>query len=64
MRSSSAWHGSRSWPWLRILDDACLDEPTFVHPDAEAAVEPYRWLLKRLADGVRLTQAVYLHPWW
>lgn len=53
---------SRSWPWLRILDDARLDEPAVVDADAEAVVEPYRWLLKRLADGIRLTQAGYLPP--
>ena len=33
---------SRSWPWLRILDDARLDGPAVVDADAEAVVEPYR----------------------
>lgn len=54
---------SRSLPWLRVLDDAELDWPA--EPDEpddapEDVVEPYRWLLERVGDGVRLTQAGYL----
>jgi hypothetical protein len=44
------------------VDHALLVEPAFVYENAVAAVVPYRWFLKRLADGVRLTQAQYLPP--
>ncbi|MGR7026376.1 plasmid pRiA4b ORF-3 family protein [Geodermatophilus sp. URMC 62] len=50
---------SRSAPMLRLIDDAALDAGPAPEPDP-AAVEPYRWLLARVGDGVRLTQAGYL----
>ena len=52
---------SRSVPLLRLVDDAGLDAGRTPEPDP-AAVEPYRWLLARVGDGVRLTQAGYLPP--
>ena len=53
---------SRSVPWLRVLDAARLDEPVNDEPDPDAVVSPYRWLLRRVGNGVRLTQAGYLPP--
>ena len=47
---------SRSVPMLRLVDDAGLDAGPAPEPDP-TAVEPYRWLLARVGDGVRLTQA-------
>jgi pRiA4b ORF-3-like protein len=52
---------TRSVPVLRLLDDAGLDAGPAPQPDP-AAAEPYRWLLTRVGDGVRLTQAGYLPP--
>jgi pRiA4b ORF-3-like protein len=52
---------SRSMPLLRLLDDAGLDAGPAPEPDP-AAVEPYRWLLARVGDGIRLTSAGYLPP--
>lgn len=52
---------SRSVPWLRVIDDARLDQPADEEPDPEA-VGPYTWLMRRVGDGVRLTQAGYLPP--
>jgi hypothetical protein len=52
---------SRSVPLLRLLDDAGLDAGPAPEPDP-AAVEPFRWLLARVGDGVRLTSAGYLPP--
>ena len=52
---------TRALPLLRLLDDAGLDTAPPPQPDA-AAVEPYRWLLARVGDGVRLTSAGYLPP--
>lgn len=53
---------SRSFAWLRVLDDARLDQPVEDEVDAAEIVEPYRWLLARIGDGVKLTQAGYLPP--
>ena len=47
---------------LRLLADADLDTPAETDPAAAAVVQPYRWLLRRIGDGVRLTQAGYLPP--
>ncbi len=53
---------SRSFAWLRVIDDARLEEPVEVEDAASEIVEPYRWLLACLGDGVKLTQAGYLPP--
>jgi hypothetical protein len=53
---------SRSIQLLRVIDDAGLDGPAFVEPEPDAVVAPYQWLLERVSDGVRLTQAGYLPP--
>lgn len=53
---------SRSVPWLRVLDAVRLDQPVDDEPDPDTVVGPYRWLLRRVGDGVRLTQAGYLPP--
>lgn len=53
---------SRSLPWLRIVDAADLDQPAEPAEAPAEVVEPYRWLLERIGDGVRLTQAGYLPP--
>ena len=52
----------RSLPWLRVIDGAELDRPA--EPDAtpEQVVAPYLWLLGRVGDAIRLTQAGYLPP--
>nr|WP_199522271.1 plasmid pRiA4b ORF-3 family protein [Geodermatophilus sp. LHW52908] len=52
---------TRSVPVLRLLDAAGLDAGPAPVPDP-AAVEPYRWLLARVGDGVRLTKSGYLPP--
>jgi hypothetical protein len=46
---------------LRLIDDARVDGGPPPTPDP-GAVEPYRWLLDRVGDGVRLTKAGYLPP--
>lgn len=53
---------ARSLAWLRAIDAAELDSPAETEPDADVVVAPYRWLLDRVGDGVRLTQAGYLPP--
>lgn len=55
-------HRARSLPWLRVIDDADLDQPAEPDDTAELAVARYRWLLERVGGGVRLTQAGYLPP--
>lgn len=55
-------HQSRSVRWLRLIDAARLDEPADDEPAPDAVVGPYRWLLQRVGNGVRLTQAGYLPP--
>ncbi|TQN42143.1 pRiA4b ORF-3-like protein [Blastococcus colisei] len=51
---------SRRPELLRIVESADLDaEPPAPEPDV---VEPYRWFLARLGDGVKLTGAGYLPP--
>ena len=52
----------RSLSWLRAIDAAELDGPVGEEPDADVVVAPYRWLLDRVGDGVKLTQAGYLPP--
>src|SRR3954469_10289717 len=46
---------------LRLIDNAEVDAGPLPIPDP-AVVEPYRWLLVRVGDGVRLTQAGRLPP--
>lgn len=53
---------ARSLPWLRAIDAAGLDARVEAGPDAESVVAPYRWLLQRIGDGVKPTQAGYLPP--
>jgi len=53
---------ARSLPLLRLIDDAHLDRAVESEPNPTDVVQPYRWLLTRVADGVRLTQAGYLPP--
>lgn len=53
---------SRSLPWLRVIDDAQLDRQAEEEPSPATVVAPYRWLVQRVGDGVRLTQAGYLPP--
>ena len=53
---------ARSLSWLRAIDAAELDAPVADEPDVDVVVAPYRWLLDRVGDGVRLTQAGYLPP--
>lgn len=53
---------SRSFAWLRVIDDARLGEPVDPESDPADVVEPYRWLLSRIGEGVKLTQAGYLPP--
>lgn len=53
---------ARSLSWLRAIDAAELDSPARTEPDADLVVAPYRWLLDRVGDGVKLTQAGYLPP--
>jgi hypothetical protein len=53
---------ARSWPWLRVIADARLDQPVEVDTDPAAVVAPYRWLLAAVGGGVTLTQAGYLPP--
>ncbi len=53
---------ARSLSWLRAIDAAELDAPAGEEPDADVVVASYRWLLDRVGDGLRLTQAGYLPP--
>jgi hypothetical protein len=53
---------ARSLSWLRAIDAAVLDATAGEEPDADVVVAPYRWLLDRVGDGVKLTQAGYLPP--
>lgn len=53
---------SRSFAWLRVIEAARLDEPVDVEENVAEVVEPYRWLLGRIGDGLKLTQADYLPP--
>jgi hypothetical protein len=48
-------------PLLRLIDDAGVDGAQVPAPDPEA-VEPYRWFLSRVGDGIRLSKAGYLPP--
>jgi Plasmid pRiA4b ORF-3-like protein len=48
-------------PLLRLIDAAEAGDGPPPTPDP-AAVEPYRWLLARVGDGVPLTAAGYLPP--
>ena len=55
-----ALRGSRRPYLLRTVQRAALDaEPPDPEPEA---VEPYRWFLARIGDGVKLTSAGYLPP--
>lgn len=55
-----ALRGSRRAELLRTVTAARLDgEPPAPEPDV---VEPYRWFLSRIGDGVTLTGAGYLPP--
>lgn len=53
---------ARSLSWLRAIDAAELDAVVGEESDADVVVAPYRWLLDRVSDGVKLTQAGYLPP--
>ena len=45
------------------LIDAHLDRPVMIDAAAvTSAVGPYRWLVKRVGEGVKLTQAGWLPP--
>lgn len=48
--------------WLRVIDAARIDEPVQVDQVGLAAIEPYRWLIEAVGDGVTLTKAGYLPP--
>src|SRR3954471_10145809 len=52
---------TRWLPLLRLIDDAGVDDGPVPAADSDA-VEPYRWLLTRIGDGIRLTSAGYLPP--
>lgn len=55
-----ALRGSRRADLLRLVEDAGLDgEPPAPEPDV---VEPYRWFLGHIRDGVKLTGAGYMPP--
>lgn len=47
---------------MRAIDAADLDAPVGEEPDADVVLASYRWLLDRVRDGVKLTQAGYLPP--
>ncbi|SNR56114.1 hypothetical protein [Blastococcus mobilis] len=51
---------SRDPRLLRLIDDA-LRADTVTPPDPDV-VEPYRWFLARVGDGLKLTAAGYLPP--
>jgi Plasmid pRiA4b ORF-3-like protein len=53
---------ARSQSWLRVIDDAELERRAEDEPTPAAVVAPYQWLLSRIGNGVRLTQAGYLPP--
>ncbi len=52
----------RSLTLLRLIDDAKLDGPSESEPDAAEVIQPYRWLVRRVGDGLKLTGAGYLPP--
>jgi hypothetical protein len=52
---------TRRMPLLRLIDDAGVGGGPIPAPDPDA-VEPYRWFLARVGDGIQLTQAGYLPP--
>lgn len=52
---------SRSVPLLRLIDRAGFGLAAPGDPDP-AVVEPYRWLLARVGDGITLTKAGHLPP--
>ncbi|MDP9459982.1 MAG: plasmid pRiA4b ORF-3 family protein, partial [Actinomycetota bacterium] len=52
---------TRSLAMLRLIDDAALNSAPPGLPEA-GVVESYRWLLARVGDAVRFTQAGYLPP--
>lgn len=49
-------------PLVAVVDDAQLDRETEEEPSPATVVVPYQWLVQRVGDGVRLTQAGYLRP--
>ena len=53
---------SRHLRWLRVLDEAGLDGAAEQEADPETVVGPYQWLIGRVGDGLKLTQAGYLPP--
>lgn len=53
---------ARSMAWLRVIDGAEPDRPAGPEAVPDVVVGPYRWLLARVGDGMRLTQAGYLPP--
>ncbi|MCU1689493.1 MAG: hypothetical protein JWN20_1421 [Jatrophihabitantaceae bacterium] len=52
----------RSEFWLRLRAMLDEDRPAEPEPNAAAVVQPYQWLLRRVGEGLRLTQAGYLPP--
>jgi hypothetical protein len=52
--------GAREPRLLQLIDDA-FPADTATRPDPDV-VEPYRWFLARVGDGVKLTAAGYLPP--
>ena len=53
---------ARYLPWLRVLDEANLDTPVEQEAEPETVIGPYQWLINRVGDGLKLTQAGYLPP--
>jgi hypothetical protein len=51
---------SRAPGWLQIIDEADLDRPAVAESDAENVVAPYLELLRRIGDGIQLTESGYL----
>ncbi|MCL2780570.1 MAG: plasmid pRiA4b ORF-3 family protein [Actinomycetia bacterium] len=49
-------------PWLRVIDEAGLDQWPQAPADAEQVVAPLRWLLDRVGEGLTLTKAGHLPP--
>jgi hypothetical protein len=52
---------SRRPEFRRLISDARLDDAALPAPSGDA-VEPYRWLLERIGEGLALTSAGYLPP--
>lgn len=53
---------ARHLQWLRVVDEAGLERAPEQEADPESVVGPYQWLIGRVGDGLRVTQAGYLPP--